>query len=233
MINILIIEDEARIAKRIERMVRAILNEEDIAITMRNTLTEGKYYIKTNEIDILFLDLNLNGEDGFQVLKSVVNDRFHTIIISAYKDKAITAFEYGVLDFIPKPFTEERLADAFIRIKDKRDGDETIKYLAVNKKGMKRLIRVVDIAYIKGADVYSEIHSKDGMTYLHNMSLDHLSEVLPNNFERIHRSHIANMLLAKSTISEPGSKYFLQLDSVESLPIGRTKYKGIKDKWFL
>lgn len=231
--KILIIEDEARIAKRIERMITAVVGADNVSISMRDSLESGKAFIKSNEIDVLFLDLNLNGENGFEVLKKVVSDKFHTIVVSAYKDKAITAFEYGVLDFVPKPFSEDRLADAFARIKEEGSGDKSLKYLSVNMKGVKRLIKVSDILFVKGADVYSEIHCMDGKEYLHSMSLDHLCEILPSHFERIHRSHIANMQKAKNTISEPGSRYFLELEGNDPLPIGRTKYKVIREKWFL
>ena len=231
--KILIIEDEARIAKRIERMVLSILDQNKPTIQICDNLIDGKSFIKKNEIDLLFLDLNLNGEDGFNVLKGIISEKFHTVIISAYKDKAITAFEYGVLDFIPKPFSEERIVDAFARIKEKNEGTSFRKYLSVNKKGSKQLIKASDILYIKGADVYAEIHTIDSAVYLHNMSLDSLSDILPSYFERIHRSHIVNMNFAISTLSEPGSRYFLKLKNDEVLPFGRTKYKIVQSKWLL
>ena len=66
-------------------------------------------YLKDHQIDLLLLDLNLDGGNGFDILKYTVSQSFHTIIISAYTDQAITAFQYGVLDFIPKPFRDEEL----------------------------------------------------------------------------------------------------------------------------
>lgn len=112
--NILIIEDEARIAKRIERMTRDFFDKE-VRILVCDSLENGLNAIDQNAIDLLLLDLNLNGEDGFDVLQNVVAKSFQTIIVSAYTDKAITAFNYGVLDFVPKPFDEDRLAQAFMR----------------------------------------------------------------------------------------------------------------------
>jgi len=68
--NILIIEDEARIASRIERMVTELLKEKLTSISICSELDEGRAYIKDHQIDLLFLDLNLNGENGFEVLKN-------------------------------------------------------------------------------------------------------------------------------------------------------------------
>ena len=126
---IAIIEDEARIARRLERMIRQIFEKQDIKIVVASNLEEGKELIKKEEVNLLFLDLNLNGQDGFNVLENVVAESFHTVIVSAYKDKAIRAFEYGVLDFVPKPFDESRLRKAIERIHSKNNTDHNIKYL--------------------------------------------------------------------------------------------------------
>ena len=58
---------------------------------------------------MLLLDLNLGDSDGMTLLESKVAGSFHTIIVSATTDQALRAFEHGVLDFVPKPFAEERL----------------------------------------------------------------------------------------------------------------------------
>ena len=229
--KILIIEDESRIAKRIERMVRAILSPQAIEINHTPTLDRGVDFLKSNPIDLLFLDLNLNGEDGFKVLEAVVSEPFQTVIISAYADKAITAFEYGVLDFIPKPFHQERLADAFTRFENKTKNESRLKYLAISKRGIKSLVMIDDIIHIKGAGVYSELICKGEVKHLHNKTLDNLELLLPEHFVRVHRSYIANMSLAKRITIEPGSKYHLELEGEIIIPIGRTKYKMIKEEW--
>ena len=107
--NILIVEDESRIAKRIERMTRDIFGDTLQSLKHINTLHEALPFIENNSLDLVLLDLNLNGDNGFDLLTTAVSKSFHTIVISAYRDQAITAFEYGVLDFVPKPFNRERL----------------------------------------------------------------------------------------------------------------------------
>lgn len=230
--NILIIEDESRIARRIERMIRNILRQSITSIMMSDSLEDGLSIIKNNSIDILFLDLNLNGKDGFDILELVVAESFHTIIISAYKEKAIKAFEYGVLDFIPKPFDEDRLAKACVRITGKKSQNTGTKFLAIKKRGKRALINISDIKYIKGAGIYTEIYMNNGSKEIHNKSLENLSLLLPDSFERIHKSYLVEMNIAKEIIIEPGSKYMLALQNEERLPIGRTRYKAIQQKWF-
>jgi DNA-binding LytR/AlgR family response regulator len=177
------------------------------------------------------LDLNLNGEDGFDILKNFVVRSFQTIIISAYTDKAITAFNYGVLDFVPKPFDEIRLAQAFTRFTTPgKELGRDIQYLAVKKGKTIKLISIKDILYIKGAGIYTELHLSDGRIELHDKSLESLEKLLPPTFERIHKSFILCWNEADKLLVEPGGKYSMLLKNGKMLPVGRSKYKEIRLK---
>ncbi|WP_316769498.1 LytR/AlgR family response regulator transcription factor [Pedobacter frigiditerrae] len=228
--RVLIIEDEARIAKRLDRMASNYF-EQNSTISICDSVQKGMAHIDNNEIDLLLLDLNLNGENGFDLLESVVSRSFHTIIVSANTDKAIMAFEYGVLDFVPKPFDEIRLAQAFKRINyNVKPSDEALKFLAVKKAGNIKLIPIEDLLYIKGAGIYTELHLRNGKQELHDKSLESLELLLPDSFERIHKSYLVSLELAEKILIQPGSKYSLLLKSGEQLPIGRSKYKDLKNK---
>ncbi len=228
--RVLIIEDEARIANRLERMARNFF-EQDATIAICDSLEKGMAYIENHQIDLLLLDLNLNGENGFELLESVVAKSFPTIIVSAYADKAIKAFEYGVLDFVPKPFNEDRLIQAFKRLTASgKIVEQNLKFLAVKKSGAIKLIDINDLHFIKGAGIYSELHLKNGTQALHDKSLESLEQLLPPSFERIHKSYLVSLALIEKIIIEPGSKYNVLLKTGVFLPIGRSKYKAIKAK---
>lgn len=230
--NILIVEDESRIAKRIERMTRDIFGDALQSLKHINTLDEALEFIENNTLDLVLLDLNLNGDNGFDLLTKAVSESFHTIIISAYKDRAITAFEYGVIDFLPKPFNKERLEQAFNRAitKEKIENDK-IKLLAIKKRGRIQLIPVEEVLYIKGAGAYTELFLADEKKELHDKSLEKLEQLLSHNFERIHKSYLVKMSEVKRIVVKSGSKYMVELKNGELLPIGRTKYKDIKSNW--
>jgi DNA-binding LytR/AlgR family response regulator len=231
--KILIIEDELIIAKRLKRMTIAFFEGKNISIHHCDSLADGQAFLENNTIDLLCLDLNLNGEDGFEVLQNLSAASFHTIIISAYKDKAITAFEYGVLDFVAKPFNEKRLAQAFSRITNKAyEKTPSLKYLSIQKKGRQLLIDINQLIYIKGARVYTELYLRNDTTEIHNKSLDKLEQLLPARFVRIHKSYIADMKQSKGILTQSGGKYTLVLNSGEELPISRGKYKELKGDWF-
>ncbi len=230
--NILIVEDESRIAKRIERMTRTILGVALQSITHINTLQEAVKFIENNTLDLVLLDLNLNGDSGFDLLTTAVSESFHTIIISAYKDQAITAFEYGVLDFVPKPFNKDRLEQALHRTSIKqKTATNAIKFLTVKKRHKIQLIPIEEVLYIKGAGAYTELFLADKKKELHDKSLEKLEQLLSFSFERIHKSYLVKMSEITKISVTSGSKYMAELKNGERIPIGRTKYKDVKAKW--
>lgn len=227
--KVLIIEDEIRIAKRIERMVAAFFGAQLSILHKCEALADGLLYLENNPIDLLFLDLNLNGEDGFEVLESITARSFHTVIISAHTHLAIKAFAYGVLDFVPKPFDEQRLNQALLRYSaQKNSSTNNMNFLAVKKAGTLSLIAVKDLYYIKGAGIYAELHLQNGKCELHDKSLDKLQQLLSDDFERIHKSYIVTISAIEKILVSSGSKYNALLKNGTVLPIGRSRYKALK-----
>lgn len=219
------------IARRLERLTREILDDRVTHLRVFHALHEARAYLYSRPIDVVFLDLNLNGQDGFDLLKTSVAGAFHVIIVSAHIDQALTAFEYGVLDFIGKPFNKERLEKAFHRMLDVHTkADYGARYLSVRKAGRIDLVAIDDIQYIKGAGAYAELYLRDGSTKLHDKSLDKLHMLLPPIFERIHKSYIVNIGDVKGILVHEGSKYEVELHEGHTVPVGRTRYKAIREK---
>lgn len=228
--RILIAEDEPVIADRIERLVKEILGDRITGIKKCAALRECKSYLDLHPIDLLFLDLNLKGRDGFELLEEKLAGSFYTVIISAYSERAVTAFNYPVVDFIEKPFNKERLLKTFEKL-NHLDGRHnfTSKFLSVKRKGEIRLVEIGNIMYIKGAGVYSELFVEDGTRELHHQNLEKIESLLPSGFVRVHKSFIVNMFFADKIISHGGSKYSILLKNGDSLPVSRNRYQAIKD----
>jgi DNA-binding LytR/AlgR family response regulator len=229
--NILIVEDEALAARRLKRMVEQLPGARNASVTVKNTLSDAEEYLAQNQVDLVLLDLNLNGESGFELLKRLAAGAFHTIIVSASLDQAVTAFDYGVLDFVPKPFTQERLAKAFDRLNVAKSANPSgLKYLSVKNHGLVRLIPLSSVRFFKGADDYVEIHLNDGTFELYGKSLDALMQLLPPQYCRTHKSYIADFRSAKRIHVHGGGKYELELQDGTKIPVSRTQYQAIQDK---
>src|SRR3546814_9103401 len=96
------------------------------------------------------------------MVKLAVVGSFCTVVFSANTVCSLEAFEYGVVDFVPKPFTEARLSQAFERRLAKRDEGEATRYLVVRHAGKLERIRIEDVRVIHGANDYSELELAGG-----------------------------------------------------------------------
>jgi DNA-binding LytR/AlgR family response regulator len=225
---IVMVEDEPSIARRIKSMVVKLLGKKITKLIHFDELDDAYEFINENPIDLLLLDLNLHGQNGFELLKHAVSHSFHSIIISAYPEKAIDAFAYGVLDFVEKPVKIERLEKALSRLDDKQQENVSTKFLAIKQQNSVHLIELDDVAYIKGADSYSEIFLKNGKVHLHDKNLSNLENILPLTFSRLHRSYIIPLNFIDRIFSKSGM-YKIELNDNQILPISRSKYKETKE----
>lgn len=231
--KVVIVEDEPLVQQRIARFTQAILADKLDKLSTFATLEDAEDYLAQAEVDVLLLDLNLQGQNGFDLLKHQVARAFHTIVISAYAEKAIDAFDYGVLDFIAKPFTQARLQKALERITDNTLRNHYgCRYLSVKKATGIDLVAIADIAYIQADGHYCQLTLKDvGAPLLHSKNIESIQALLPQQFERIHRSYLVNMNLVQRIIIESGSRYQAELKNGELLPISRGKFPDIKAKF--
>ncbi len=229
--KILIVEDEAMAAKRLEHVIREILGDEIQRLQVKDTLDEGIDYIFDREIDVLFLDLNLHGQDGFKMLEHAVAGSFETIIVSANPEHAVKAFEYGVLDYVVKPYSKERMQKALSRLQNLHERRNAAKYLSVRERGEITLLPISDITILKKCDDYVEIKLSNGKSHLHSKTLQQLELVLPESFLRIHKSYIVDSKLIQKINVYGGGKYEAALTNGDILPVSRERYKDIKEKY--
>lgn len=231
--NIVIVEDEAQVSKRIQRLTRELLGDRIGWLNAYSTIESASIALEREDIDLLLLDLNLSGRNGFDLLTELLGRRFQTIIISAYKDRAIEAYEHGVLDFVPKPIDETRLALAFNRFIGGDSSTESIplpRRLAIKEVSCTEFIEVEQIERFSGASDYSEIHLISGKRKLCEKSLESLEVLFRDKFVRIHRSHLVRIGEIEKILSSEGSRYAVTLKNGEKLPLSRTRVGGLRKK---
>jgi two-component system, LytTR family, response regulator len=223
--RIAIVEDEAPVARRLARAVRALLGERVEELTLLDSLETAREHLRARPLDLVFLDLNLNGRDGLDLLAEAVASRFHTIVVSAYDEHALKAFEYGVTDYLVKPWTDIRLRTAVARVLGRsgagaEDATRAAR-LAIRGTGQIELLDVARVEAIRGADDYSELLLADGTTRLHEKPLATLAAILPSGFARVHRSWIVQLARVRSWAPAPGGRATLDLGD-RKIPVGRT-----------
>jgi len=224
--RILIVEDEAVAARGLSALLREILGARVESIRVEKTLIGSVCFIEDSPVDLLLLDLNLHGEDGFDVLKEAAAGSFQTIVVSGNTDKALEAFEFGVVDFVPKPVVKERLGQALERL-EKGSASGRVKYLCVKDEDFACLIDIADIRYLESSDNYVRVHLASGAIERHRKSLDALQRFLPG-FTRIHRRFAVPVASLKQIRVEAGGRYRLVLDHNTELPVSRQFYRKMQ-----
>jgi DNA-binding LytR/AlgR family response regulator len=229
--RILIVEDEPVHARYLTSLLRELPDIKIASIQCQKTLTAAECFLLDNEIDLLFLDLNVYGENGFNLLQNISSSLFCTIVVSAHTDRAIEAFDYGVLDFIAKPVSKERLLAAMNRFKESRfNSREQLKYFSIYLDGSIVTIPLSSILYFESSGKKMSINLRGGEKKYTNKKMIDVEKILPSRFRRIHKSYIANLEFIHKLTSQRGGKYEAVLQNGSSLPVSRNLYSGIKQK---
>jgi len=192
---------------------------------------EAFSYLALNEVDLVFLDIEMPGMTGLELLKNL---KVHPIIIliSSKKEYAIEAFELNIADYIVKPPTIARFTKAVLRAKELYDNkDQVIKiaeseqgYIFVRSNSVLTKIKLDTILYIQALGDYVNIFLPEKRYTVHS-TLKYLEEKLPaNKFYRLHRSYLVS--LDHIDTVEDGTAFVLK----NNLPIGEQYKKGLLKK---
>jgi len=198
--------------------------------------------------DLLFLDIQMPGLNGFEVLQRSVHSPI-VIFCTAFDEFALKAFETNSIDYIVKPIKTERIRmsiEKLITLKQNSDKNALLQiidnYLIQTPKkeittipvklGDRMLmVRIEDIIYFSAEDKYVTIHNKDGKAYLYDLPLKSLEEKLEEKFLRIHRSLLINVSRIKEIDKHFGSRFIIKMDDAgqTKLTSGRNYYEQIKE----
>lgn len=243
-IRTVIIDDENLARKIVKAYLR---NYADIEIIAE--CSNGFEAIKViNEMkpDLIFLDIQMPKLTGFEMLELL--DKPPVIIFTtAYDQYALKAFEVNAVDYLLKPFSEDRFKEAIdkaiLHLGDKTSQkekiekiiqhfDDNIEYLEriTNKSGSKISIIPVDkVQWIEAQDDYVMIHTPEGK-FLKQKTMKYYEDHLnPNDFIRIHRSFIVKLTEIKQIELFEKESYRVSLKDGKNLPVSKTGYSKLKE----
>jgi DNA-binding LytR/AlgR family response regulator len=160
-----------------------------------NKPTEALKYLDNFPVDLLFLDIQMPAISGMDFYKSVKQDCM-VIFTTAYSEYAVESYELNAMDYLLKPFTFERFAQALEKAKEfyefsqrKEKPEHDFFYIRADYSLVKILF--TDILYIEGLDDYIKIHLADQKPVVARMTLKNLLQKLPGGkFHQVHRSFI-------------------------------------------
>ena len=248
-----LIADDEPLARERLRLLLADDEEVDIAGECRNG-REVVEALKQKHHDVLFLDIEMPGSSGFEVVEQIGAAQMPiTVFVTAHNHYALKAFEVHALDYLTKPVEPERLRSALARVKERvaahaalmtqeqlksmlaalgtgtAERKEYPKRLVVPNAAKDSFVNVDEIEWIEAADYYSCIHAGSRNLMLRE-TIKQLAETLdPRKFVRVHRSTIVNIDQVREILREGRSEGWVLLSNGRKLKMSKAGWQALLD----
>lgn len=222
-IKCIIIEDEPLAQERVRGYVSKIPNLELVG-SFENGI-DALFFLKSNEVDLLFLDINIGEFNGIQFAETLKNP-IQIIITTAYPEYALKGFDLNVTDYLLKPFTFNRFIQAVerVQLKSVNELQAPKSYIFIKTEYRLEKVFLNDIIYIEGMRDYRRIHTVDKKIMTLQTFKELEDEIPPSVICRVHKSYMVGIDKIESIerdrikmmdvlipISETYKKHFFEL----------------------
>lgn len=243
MVKAVIVDDEP---KAIQSLTWELANfSDDIEVVKTFTSPEHAIdYLDNNNLDCLFLDIQMPTMDGFQFLEKLTNKNFAVVITTAYNEFAIKAIKHEAIDYLLKPIDSDDLQETINKIKkynSKVSSSSKIeevllnfnakfdqKKITINTDGKLIFLDADEILYVESDGNYSTIIMENSQKIVMTKKLKEMDSILPENqFFRIHNSYIVNLKKIKEFIKSEG---YVIMESNHKIPVARQRKSDFLEK---
>lgn len=197
MLSFLVCDDNKAILDRLVKMLESLFIKHHFDAEVSFASIDAKstlQYLENNIVNAMFLDIDLKSTiSGLDLAEKIrkINKEVYIVFTSAHLEYILKAYQYKTFDFMPKPITIERLEDTLLRMIDDMNGkDIKSHFIRLNNKNT--IIDGDSINFIK-KDGMKLVFYTDSRIYETYSSFNKISEDLPSNFVRCHKSYIANI----------------------------------------
>lgn len=241
MVPAVIVDDEV---SNIDNL-RILLNKYCPRITVAGTATnveQGLHVIRETGPSILFLDIQMPGKGGFDLLKSMATPDFEIIFVTAYDQFAIQAIKFSAIDYLLKPINIDELViavDRAIANAEKKRQNERLENLirTISNRNQQRIaipghketvfISPETILFCKSDNNYTGFYLKNGHRHTSSKPIFEYEELLgPYGFIRCHQSYLVNSIFIKSWIKVDGDR--LLIEGGYEIPVSRNSKEKVK-----
>lgn len=241
-IKAIIVDDERNARSLLRNFIEEYCPEIELLDEAEDVKSAVKI-INRNQVDLVFLDVEMPNENGFSLFDYFNKPPFETIFCTAYSQYAIKAFEVSAVDYILKPIGIAKLKEAIEKVSEKRNRNAQTNNIAILKENLlgnkiKKIgihigdgivfMDLDDIFYFEADGSYTTIHHKKGKD-LAVKKIKHFEELLSsdNRFFRTHRSYFVNITLIKKYSKKDGLS--VTYDEKILLPISREKKEEFEE----
>ena len=214
----LIIDDEEDSRSNTRSMLQNYCPEIEV-IGEASSGMEGKLKIQELKPHVVFLDINMPGMNGFQMLEGIYNRDFCVIFLTAYSEHGITAVKAGATDYLLKPLMLSELQGAVKKVVQHYEAKSTTtatnpdvdkKVVLINHSKGFTLVEFKDIVWLEASDNYTNLYLNGQKKIVASKTLKEFETILPESeFFRIHRSALINIAFVKEYSNNEGGEVIL------------------------
>lgn len=248
MLNAIIVDDEEFARSSLYFLLQE--NCEDIHISgIAKSVSEARELLSQNAVDLIFLDIAMPGENGFELIPHLQQSNAHVIFTTAYDQYALKAIKANALDYLLKPIDIDELKEAVIKAvkyiklsKKENSTNERLENLSLNlseRNEIKKislpngqgysLVNIDEIIHIAADSNYSIFYLANNTKITVSKVLKEYEEILPSNqFIRIHKSSIINLNYLKEYNSKNGVEVILK--NGDKIAVSRRRASDVADK---
>jgi two-component system LytT family response regulator len=233
-LRVVIVDDELLARQRIEDLLAKEPNVEIVGEARDGN--EAVQVIRDLRPDVVFLDVQMPGRTGVEVAEELGADALPaTIFTTAYERFALKAFDVAAIDYLVKPFDDERFAQALARARKAIETrpapkNEYLERIPVESRGQIRVVPVALVDYITASGPYAELHIGE-RTFAIREKMQTLEEKLdPALFFRIHRSAIVRLDRIDTLLHAAGGDYAVRLKDGTELSVSRSRREELEEK---
>lgn len=217
--------------------------------------------IRDEQPDLVFLDVQMPGMSGIDVVEKVGREEMpETIFVTAYDQYAIKAFDLAAIDYLLKPFDDERFEEALARARERivdheadtisrrlvtllqerdaellqeissADDGSYLERIAVQGRGKVRIVSVEDISHITADGSYAELHTAEDTYVIRERMKTLASRLDPRHFVRVHRSVIVRLDEVEMILRGGGGDYGVRLRDGTTLSVSRGRIDELQDR---
>lgn len=242
MIQAVIIDDEQKSIDTLSKVIETFTPHVEVAYTTTH-LQEGYTFINAHQPALVFLDIEMGGYSGFDLLELFDEINFHLIFVSAYEEFALKAIKFSALDYLLKPVNPAELKNAIkkveqlgVRESEGRKVKQMLNNFLTNERGNHKItlatfdgfefVEIDNILYCKADGSYTHFHLKNGQKITTSKNLKFYADILIEyGFYRNHSATLINLRFIKRYSKSDGG-YLIMVDGSE-LSISKSRKAGL------
>jgi two-component system LytT family response regulator len=245
MLRAVIVDDEQKSCENLKILLEDFCANVEV-LQMANSVADAIVAIQKYKPDVIFLDIQMQKETGFDLLKKISEINFEIVFVTAYSEYAIDAFKFSAIDYLLKPIDINDLKAAVEKL-GKKTADKAINQkvdilmqnfkaenaesyrLAISDADGITFVGINEIVYCEGSSNYTNFHLQNGKKFIVAKTLKEYEELLCNyNFFRIHNSYLINLKEVKKYFRGDGG--YVQMSNDEKLDVSKRKKEAFLKK---